>query len=124
MKNRAKCKLCNSVIESFHSTDYVHCKCGHISVSGGDAMYCAANDWANFVRVDDAGREIVVTVAPDATTPAPEPTGKPSKAELMGYLDDMIKSYEMLPDQVRDSFVTSRDYESLLILISAILKAE
>ena len=124
MQNRAKCKLCNSVIESFHSTDYVQCKCGHISVSGGDAMYCAANDWANFMRVDDAGNEVIVTVAPDATTQATEPTGKPSKAELVGYLDDMIKSYETLPEHVRDSFVTSRDFESLLILISAILRVD
>lgn len=61
MKNKAKCKQCLSIIESFHETDYVTCKCGEISVYGGNiALYSSARDYTNFLRVDDEGNEIVV----------------------------------------------------------------
>ena len=33
--NRAKCRLCDDVIESKHRHDFVTCKCGEISVDGG-----------------------------------------------------------------------------------------
>ena len=36
MRNRAKCKLCSSVIESYHRYDEVSCKCGEINISGGN----------------------------------------------------------------------------------------
>ncbi len=54
MKNRAKCKKCHSVLESFHEFDYITCKCGEIAISGGNQkLECYANDWSNFLRVDD-----------------------------------------------------------------------
>ena len=54
MKNRAKCKLCNSIIESFHRHDYVTCACGEIAVDGGlDYFKVIARDYANFLRIDD-----------------------------------------------------------------------
>jgi hypothetical protein len=60
VKNRAKCKLCLSIIESCHPTDLVVCKCGEIELNGGDAMYSRANDYNNFLRVDDLGNEKAV----------------------------------------------------------------
>lgn len=33
--NKAKCLLCNDVITSKHSHDYVTCRCGNLSVDGG-----------------------------------------------------------------------------------------
>lgn len=33
--NRAKCLLCNDIITSKHSHDYVTCKCGNLSIDGG-----------------------------------------------------------------------------------------
>jgi hypothetical protein len=60
VKNRAKCKLCSSIIESFHPTDHVICKCGEIELNGGDAMFAKANNFANFIRVDDLGNEVLV----------------------------------------------------------------
>ena len=62
MRNRAKCKLCQSTIESFHPTDLVLCKCGEISVDAGEGLKCAAKSWENFLRVDDEGNEIIVKV--------------------------------------------------------------
>lgn len=33
--NRARCLLCNDIIESKHRHDYVSCKCGASAVDGG-----------------------------------------------------------------------------------------
>lgn len=63
MRNRAKCKLCGDILESFHEFDYQTCKCNEISISGGLIRYeCAAKDFSNFLRVDDEGNEIVPTI--------------------------------------------------------------
>lgn len=35
IENKAKCKLCDDVIESKGQWDFVTCKCGEISVDGG-----------------------------------------------------------------------------------------
>lgn len=35
LRNRARCKLCGSIIESKHVHDFVTCGCGAISVDGG-----------------------------------------------------------------------------------------
>lgn len=122
MKNRAKCKLCSSIIESFHSYDYVICKCGAIGVSGGDLMHCSALDWKNFMRVDDQGNEIIVTVkdgSEDAT-----PTSKPSKKELIAMLDEMAKNIERLPENAMTTAINHYDYLSLLLLLSTLFKSE
>ena len=66
MKNRAKCKLCNDVLESFHRHDFVRCKCDEISIDGGtDLFKCGAKNWCNFIRLDDNDNEFPVKVEPD-----------------------------------------------------------
>jgi len=35
IKNIAKCLLCGDIIESKHRHDFVTCKCGNLSVDGG-----------------------------------------------------------------------------------------
>jgi len=122
MKNRAKCKLCLSIIESFHPGDYVACKCGEISVSGGLNMLCAAKDWQNFLRVDDLGNEIVVKVDSDVK-PLYNEHVKPSKEELLKMLDDMIERLESLPPNAMIAPVTHYDLASSLILLSSIFRA-
>lgn len=117
MRNIAKCKKCLSVIESFHSKDYVECKCGEIAVDGGEALRCAARDFANFLRVDDEGNEIVVKVKD-----AHEPMEKPSLNEMISMLDDMIKGIENLPREGLFSPVTQADLASALLLVSSILR--
>ena len=63
MRNRAKCKKCESIIESFHRHDYVKCTCGSIAVDGGqDYFKCVADDWVNFIRIDDNDKEIMPTI--------------------------------------------------------------
>jgi len=114
MRNRAKCKLCHSIIESFHSGDYVSCKCDEISVSGADSLNCAAKNWSNFMRVDDEGNEIVVSVKENV---------KPDKDDLLKMLDEMIKSYENLPSAAMQSPINHYDFASALLLLSEILRA-
>ena len=135
MKNRAKCKLCSSIIESFHATDWVTCKCGEIHVDGGDAMKCAAKNWSNFLRVDDNGNEIIVKVnstsnpqnsSPSNSTECDSNNGdqyshkKPSKAELIDMLKEMIKNIENLPEYGMSAPITHYDFSSLLILLLAL----
>lgn len=119
MRNRAKCKLCGDIIESFHPTDLVLCKCGEIQVEAGNALKCAAKDWKNFLRVDDQGNEIIVKVKEDDVKPLYNE--KPSKKDLLGILDEMIKSYETLPPQAMNAYVTNYDLAAALLLLSSIL---
>ncbi len=124
MKNRAKCKLCNSIIESFHSTDYVMCKCGEIAIDGGEGMKCYAKNWDNFLRIDDQGNQIIVTIK-DLETKSPiDNQAKPTKKELLNMLEEMIKTYERLPEQAAVAPVTNYDLASSLMLLLSIIRAD
>ena len=124
MKNRAKCKLCSDVIESFHDLDFVQCKCGEITVYAGNSLRCSANNWNNFLRVDDQGSEIVVTIKEMSSDvkPLDMPPSKPDKKELLGMLNDMIKNIENLPQHAALAPITHYDFASLILLISEIFK--
>lgn len=123
-RNRAKCRLCGDVIESFHSTDYIMCKCGEISVADGLSMKCGARDYNNFLRVDDNDNEIKVIVKEECKTgPMPQPAPKPTKKDLMDMLKEMITHYEELPQHAMTAPVTHYDLLSTLMLVSALFSA-
>jgi hypothetical protein len=128
MRNRAKCKLCKCVIESFHPTDTVTCQCGQIYVSGGASMQCGAEDFGNFILVDDNGKEHEVrTIEKDTEVGPPEisqPLNQPTKHELVDMLVQIVKVYEDLPDMAKQHPVTNYDMQSALSLILCILKSE
>lgn len=130
MKNRAKCKLCDSIIESFHSYDRVACKCDEIMVDGGDAMYCGVKtSWDNFLRLDDKGNEIAVKYqdphnkegADDAAENAPKQI---TREELIEMLDTLVKNFEHLPEHAKLGPVNHYDLVSFMLVISNILKKE
>lgn len=124
MRNRAKCRLCNSIIESFHPTDFVECKCGEIAVDAGEALRCAAKDWANFIRVDDAGKEIPIVAKEEKEDVKPLDIQNPlSKEELVSMLSEMAKSYENLPQHAMMQPVTNYDLASSLLLVSEVFKS-
>jgi len=123
MKNRAKCKLCNTVIESFHSEHIDICACGQISVQGGDSLRCGAKDWSNFMRIDDQGNEIIVKVENDDVKPLDIPSSKPTKEELLSMLDDIIKNIENLPPRAMTTGITHYDFASALLLLSSIFRS-
>lgn len=126
MKNRAKCKKCESIIESFHRYDYVSCKCGEISVDGGTEYFKAfAVDFANFLRVDDEGNEIVVTVKEnkEEEKQAELPT-KLTKKDLINMLGEMVINIENLPPQAMYTPINQFDFCALLILLKSIFEEE
>ena len=52
--NRARCNLCNDIIVSRHVHDYVTCKCGEISIDGGNSYWrVSAKNLCNVLRFRD-----------------------------------------------------------------------
>lgn len=137
MRNRAKCKLCESIIESIHRHDYVTCKCGEISIDGGqDYCHCRATDWSNFLRIDDKGNEIVPKIVDQSEAKASQEglsieqqeqdtkglsPSKPSRKDLLNMLRELIKTYESLPPVAMSTAINHYDMLSLLLLLSSIL---
>lgn len=132
MRNRAKCKLCNDVLESYHRYDYVTCKCGEISIDGGND-YCnaAAKDWTNFLRIDDDGKEIPIKVidklsGEDTNTSTPLSDVKRldmpkiTRADKRQALNDMIQKYEQLPQNALIQPCTHYDVLSVLLMIKSL----
>jgi hypothetical protein len=128
MRNRAKCKKCGDIIESFHRYDYVYCKCKEIGISGGnDEYHVTANDFTHFLRVDDEGNELVVKVQDKVEIvqlASVFPENKHDRQELLGMLDEMRRKLEDLPIEALYSPISHADFASLLMLVSAIFKSE
>lgn len=122
MRNRAKCKLCGSIIESIHRYDYVECKCGEIAIEGGEESYkCSAKNFGNFLRVDDQDNIIIPTIQESEVIVT---NTKPAKNELIDNIKEMIKNIENLPSQAMTTAINHYDFCSLLILLVAILEAD
>ena len=133
MRNRAKCKLCKKEIESLHPTDYQPCECGEIAIDGGENNFkCYAKNWDNFLRIDEDGKEIPITVVESPIQSDNEsasekivylPPTPPSKSEMINMLDEMINYYDNLPDHEKHKPASQYDLMSLMILIRSIFKA-
>lgn len=123
LRNRAKCKLCQDIIESMHATDLQECKCGEIALDGGQSMKCMARNWENLLRVDDNGSEIPIKTSEKAFETVVVDS-KPTKKELLEMFDEMIKTYEALPSNAMTSPVTHYDVLSVLLVVSALFKAK
>lgn len=116
MRNRAKCKVCSTIVESIHGNDHEVCKCGEIAVEGGpDVFRCYARHFDNFLRVDDEDNEIVVTVK--------ERDGKPDKKELIGMLQEMIDRIESLPPAAMTTPINHYDFCAALILLKSVISS-
>jgi hypothetical protein len=124
MNNRAKCRLCGDIIESFHAHDHQICKCGEIEVYAGDALKCCAKDFHNFLRVDDEGNEIIVSVKEKDSVKPLNNESAPTKKQLLGMLADMVENIEKLPSDALRTPITHYDYWSLLLLLSAIFRSD
>lgn len=126
MRNRAKCKLCESIIESFHQYDFVTCKCGEISVMAGEGMHCSYKDKENFLRVDDEDNIIIPKfIDKDSDVkPLDIDRPKPTKQELIQILEDMIKNIENLPPEAMLTNINQYDFMSLMLILTSIFKTE
>src|SRR5258706_14336085 len=123
MRNRAKCKVCLSIIESVNKNDYVECSCGEIAVEGGDSLKCLARDWNNFIRVDDEEKEVIPEIKEKEPIKEPEPRKVPTREDLIEMFNQMIKNIEDLPQHAMTSFVTNYDLYSFMLVISSILRS-
>jgi hypothetical protein len=127
MRNRAKCKLCNDVIEVLIHNEYVSCKCGEITL--GPDLYAKATDFKNFLRIGEKDEEISVQYKDKQESKDGEINdkeefhAKPTKEELLSMLDDIIKSYESMPSWAIHAPISHADQLSLLMLVSSLFKS-
>ena len=125
MKNRAKCKLCQCIIETFIANEFVSCKCGEITI--GPDLYAKANDFCNFLRVDDEGNEIIVTYQEkgkgEEQPQCPKFDQKPTKNELLKEMDTLIAYYNEMPENALLTPVSHSDLLSVLLVISSLFKS-
>ena len=132
MRNRAKCKLCNSIIESLKAEDAMECACGQISVYGGEELFCSAVDWKNFVRVDDDNNEVIVKVEYSKKEADVKPLDIPedevkkpmTRKEMLGIVEDQLMNLDNLPAHAMQSPLTHYDYQSLLMMFASFLRLE
>jgi len=54
IRNRAKCKLCGDIIESKYRHDFVTCKCGAISVDGGQDYFRRVGNLEAVIELPDS----------------------------------------------------------------------
>lgn len=117
MRNRAKCKLCNEILESFHSHDHVICSCGEISIDGGQQSFkCSAKDFTNFIRVDDEGKEHPVRFE------NPENPQSEENTTPWSQLNFMIENIERLPDSVMPHPISHYDFLSILLVLRELVR--
>lgn len=125
MRNRARCRKCRDILESFHRYDFVMCSCGSISISGGDyAFECAAKDFNDFLRIDDNGNEIEVKFQNKDSPVTQETISKPSRETILASINDMKSQIEKMPEEALRMPLNHYDFISLLSLLSFMLQAD
>lgn len=125
MINRAKCRLCCTIIESHLPDEIVYCKCAEIAVCDGAAMRMWANRIENFLRVDDIGNEIKVSYEQKSAEGQQHKDGdqgshRPTKEELIDSVEYAIKALDEMPSH----HVTSKDLANCMLMLINILKRE
>ncbi len=122
MINRAKCKLCNKIIEISNNEGWISCNCGEISINIKDGKKTAIiKHEGSLVEVDDEGNEIILELKDELN---PDVSEKPKKDELIKLLDKMIKDIENLPPNAMSTYISQYDMMSALMLVSEIFKSK
>ncbi len=130
MRNRAKCKLCSDVLESFHRGDNILCSCGEIAIGGGDhRFHCWAKNWKNFERVADDDTILSVKIMDsDAMDDAVEQESvqqmKPNKQTLLETINYFIQNMESQPQEMMCTQLTQYDLLAIYILFRSILQCD
>lgn len=134
MRNRAKCKLCESVIEALHINDLEFCNCGEINVDGSGAPYrCGAKNWDNFIRIDDQENEIIPKIIDKTDTSSRHvesdeialeynPSSEEKHDKLCCMLKGVIDSYDNLPQHAKLASITHYDLQAALLIIYEIVR--
>ncbi len=53
IRNKAKCAICETVIESTHVHDFVRCSCGSIFVDGGHEYLRRGGGFENIIELSE-----------------------------------------------------------------------
>ena len=123
MRNRAKCKLCKSELESLTRYDVVSCACGEIDIWGGaDELRSRAREYGNFLRLDDEGKEVEVKVINNSKDVEEVPVTEEVKKDItredkIKLVDAMLDYYERLPQHVLLAAPTQYDLKAIYTLI-------
>lgn len=125
MRRRAKCKLCDDIIEALPNHNMVECKCKHIGIDlSGDILRCHAGDWKNFIPVDDDGKELPLTIK------VPEPVElKPveSESEFQDKKAALLKEISLLIEETErdlgtgNGLVTRYEFVRMLEILVAVV---
>lgn len=121
MKNRAKCKLCNTIITTLNTLDEFSCPCGELTIDciSGEFHAKVKSDIDNLILVDDEGNEIIPKFAHIEL----EMSVPNSRKEILLTLDAMIASIDSLPPSARQSPITHSDFSAALSLIATLFRA-
>jgi hypothetical protein len=85
-------------------------------------MECSAIDWANFLRVDDMGNEIIVKVQNEDVKPLYNEN--PTREDKLKMLEEMIRTYENLPPNALAAPITGYDLLSALLVVCSIFRSD
>lgn len=85
-------------------------------------MTCYAKDFANLIRIDDSGEEVIPKIIQEAAGQDDDQKDTPSKEEILDMMLQMIKSFDNLPSHAMMSPVTNTDLKNVLLLVYAALK--
>lgn len=121
MTTKAKCKLCQDIIQIGQEDGYVKCSCGEIGLhrdQGTNSYY--ARDWDNFFFVDDKGNEIIPTIKKMQDTERTNVVM--NRQQMLEMLDKFVSDIEALPPLAMQTYINHYDYLNLLTLIRALFK--
>lgn len=125
MRNRAKCKLCQEVIESVHIYDRVICSCKEICINGGtQEFYSSARNFCNFLRVDDNDNELEVQfddLDPDSSEIYPDKKENEASS-ILKHVDHLIAELEQQNPSLMSIPMNQYDCLSILLLLQSTLK--
>ena len=82
-------------------------------------MYMAAKNYANFIRIDDEGNEIIVKVIEKIEDEMPK---KLTRKDYISSLEEAINHLSSLPDSARFASVNQYEMEAYLKLLLLIFQ--
>ena len=129
---RAKCKLCNNIVEIKNRIDMFSCPCGEITIDYITAHMHASlkTDKSNLLFVDEDDNEIVPAswtteqiIIDRKVEEMGEDVNLGSRRELLSMIDALIHNIDSMPNQGRFAPVTHSDFAELLSLVAALFRS-
>ena len=101
--------MCEYIITP-NESDVISCFCGEVTSDGPQKKIICLTSVDSYEELDGDGNLLVVR-------------NVTRREELLRMLDDMVKSYENLPESGKLSPITNYDLSSALLLLASILRS-